>query len=127
LDILNSTLSALDADSLKRLIESSLDDDKAENVVTVDLAGKSSFADYMIVASGRSQRHVTTLADKLADRLKEYGLSPMSIEGKETGDWVLVDCGDIVVHLFKPETRDMYQLEKMWSAPAETPRLEALA
>ena len=79
----------------------------------------------MIVASGRSQRHVTTLADKLADRLKEYGLSPMSIEGKETGDWVLVDCGDIVVHLFKPETRDMYQLEKMWMPADALGRLRA--
>lgn len=115
--ILNSSLSAFSADSLKHLIEASLDDDKAENIVTIDLNGKSSFADYMIVASGRSARHVSTLADKLAARLKEQELQILSIEGKESGDWVLVDCGDIIVHLFRPETREIYQLEKMWSAP----------
>lgn len=120
-------MSALDADSLKGLIETSLDDDKAEDITTIDLAGKSSFADYMIVASGRSQRHVSTLANKLADRLKERGMPPLSVEGMEIGDWVLVDCGDIIVHLFRAETRELYQLEKMWSAPVETPRAEALA
>lgn len=127
LDILNSSLSAENADTLKHLIESSLDDDKAENITTIDLAGKSSFADYMIIASGRSSRHVATLADKLADRLKESDMSVLSLEGKESGDWVLVDCGDIIVHLFKPEAREMYQLEKMWSAPVEAPQAEALA
>ncbi len=104
-------------EQLKSIIEASLDDDKAENIVTIDLAGKSSFADYMIVATGRSQRHVSTLADKLATRLKEEGAAPLSVEGKEAGDWVLVDCGDIIVHLFRPEIREMYNLEKMWSAP----------
>lgn len=120
-------MSVLDADSLKSIIESSLDDDKAEEITTIDLAGKSSFADYMIVASGRSGRHVSTLANKLAARLKEKGMPILSLEGKETGDWVLVDCGDIIVHIFKPEVRELYQLEKMWSAPVETPRVEALA
>ena len=108
-------------DQLKSIIETSLDDDKAENIVAIDLAGKSSFADYMIVASGRSQRHVSTLADKLAHRLKDSGAAPLSIEGKESGDWVLVDCGDIIVHLFRPEIREMYNLEKMWSAPLAEP------
>ncbi len=120
-------MSAQDADSLKHLIEESLDGDKAEEIVTIDLAGKSSFADYMIVASGRSARHVSTLAQKLSTRLKEEGAPILSIEGKDTGDWVLVDCGDIIVHLFKPEMREIYQLEKMWSAPVESPQLEALA
>lgn len=108
-------------EQLKSLIETSLDDDKAENIVSIDLAGKSSFADYMIVATGRSQRHVSTLADKLSDRLKERGMPPLSTEGKESGDWVLVDCGDIIVHLFRPEIREMYNLEKMWSAPLAAP------
>ncbi len=125
LRILNKTSSALDVDSLKSLIESSLDDDKAEEITSIDLAGKSSFADYMIVASGRSSRHVATLADKLAATLKENGMPILSLEGKQTGDWVLVDCGDIIVHLFKPEIRELYQLEKMWSAPIEESQTEA--
>lgn len=116
--ITNTSAAAAHADSLKNLIEASLDDDKAENVVTIDLAGKSSFADYMIIASGRSGRHISTLADKLSSRLKQEDMPILSIEGKETGDWVLVDCGDIIVHLFRPEIREIYQLEKMWSAPA---------
>ena len=108
------------AEHLKHLIEDSLDDDKAEGIVAIDLAGKSSFADYMIVASGRSQRHVSTLADKLAVRLKEEGFPPLSMEGKESCDWVVVDCGDIIVHLFRPEIREIYNLEKMWSTPAQS-------
>ena len=120
-------MSAQDVDALKNLIEESLDDDKAEDIVTINLAGKSSFADYMIVASGRSTRHVSTIADRLAGHLKENKHAILSIEGKETGDWVLVDCGDIIVHLFKPEIREIYQLEKMWSAIAESPQEEALA
>lgn len=72
----------------------------------------------MIVASGRSARHISTLSEKLAFKLKEQQYSVLSIEGQETSDWVLVDCGDIIVHLFRPETREIYQLEKMWSAPA---------
>ena len=110
----------MQVDFLKRIIESSLDDDKAEDIVTIDLAGKSSFADYMIVASGRSQRHVFTLADKLSSRLKDAGNAPLSIEGQENCDWVVVDCGDIIVHLFKPEIREMYNLEKMWATPVIT-------
>ncbi|MDG1287315.1 MAG: ribosome silencing factor [Rickettsiales bacterium] len=120
-------MSAHDADSLIHVIEEALDDSKAEEIVTIDLAGKSSFADYMIVASGRSSRHVTTLAHRLASLLKEKGAPIMAIEGKDSGDWVLVDCGNIIVHLFKPEAREIYQLEKMWSAPVEAPQEEALA
>lgn len=115
--IITSHSATLDVEQLKSVIETSLDDDKAEDIVVIDLAGKSSFADYMIVASGRSQRHTSTIADKLNTRLKELGAPPLSIEGKESGDWVLVDCGDIIVHLFRPEIREMYNLEKMWSAP----------
>lgn len=114
LNIPDDTLSVFDVEQLKHLIESSLDDDKAENIITIDLAGKSSIADYMVIASGRSARHVSTLADKLSHRLKEAEMAPLSLEGKESGDWVLVDCGDIIVHLFRPEIRELYNLEKMW-------------
>lgn len=82
------------------------------------MAGKSDFADYMVVASGRSQRHVGALADKLAERLNQEGYGPVQIEGKESCDWVLVDAGDIIVHLFRPEVRDIYHLEKMWGVPS---------
>ncbi len=103
---------------LKRLIETSLDSDKAEDIVAIDLAGKSSLADYMIVASGFSQRHLTTLADHIAEKLRLKGFEAVPIEGKETSDWVVLDAGDIIVHLFRPEARRHYNLEKMWSMPA---------
>lgn len=92
----------------------SLDDDKAEEVVQIDLRGRSDVADYMVIASGRSSRQVASIADKLVDRLKaDFGLL-CRIEGKETGDWVLIDAGDVIVHIFRPEVREFYQLEKMW-------------
>ncbi|WP_308916302.1 ribosome silencing factor [Jannaschia sp. LMIT008] len=92
----------------------SLDDDKAEDVVAIDLRGKSSVADHMIVCSGRSSRQVTAIAEKLSDRLKPVlGRAPRT-EGKGQGDWVLVDAGDVIVHIFRPEVREFYQLEAMW-------------
>lgn len=92
----------------------SLSDDKAENIITIELAGKSSMADYMVVASGRSSRQVAAIATNLADRLKQdYGLLSKT-EGKDAGDWVLIDTGDVIVHVFRPEVRDFYQIEKMW-------------
>ena len=97
------------------LVRRSLDDDKAEDVVVIDLAGKSAFADYMVIASGRSTRPVVAIADHLAERLKQARHRVISIEGKEVGDWVLVDSGDIVVHIFRPEPRVFYALEKMWA------------
>ena len=100
---------------LKKVIENALDDNKADNIVTIDLAGKSSFADYMIVASGTSQRHVAALADHVVTALKKAGFDSVPTEGKEVGDWVLIDAGDIVVHIFKPESRAFYNLEKMWA------------
>lgn len=103
--------------SLLSLILTSLDDDKAEDVVDIALSGKSEMADHMIVASGRSSRQVTAIAENLATRLKQqHGLS-VRMEGKDTGDWVLIDCGDAVVHVFRPEVREFYQLEKMWLSP----------
>ena len=99
---------------LSRILKS-LDDDKAEEIVTIDLAGRSSLCDAIVVASGRSQRHVASTAEHLARRLKEAGYGGARMEGLPQGDWVLVDAGDVVVHLFRPEVRAYYDLEKMWS------------
>jgi ribosome-associated protein len=93
---------------------SSLDEDKALDVVQIDLRGKTAIGDHMVICSGRSTRQVTAMSEKLAERLKtELGVLA-KIEGKETGDWVLIDTGDIIVHVFRPEVREFYQLEKMW-------------
>jgi ribosome-associated protein len=92
-----------------------IDEAKAEEIVTIDLAGKTSIGDYMIVASGRTDRHVGAIADIIQDKLKEAGFGRARIEGQDTCDWVLVDTGDIIVHLFRPEVREFYNLEKMWS------------
>ena len=100
--------------ALLELVMSSLQDDKAEDVVQIDLKGKSTMADTMVVASGRSTRQVAAMAQKLMDRLKETFRLTARVEGKDTGDWVLIDTGDVVVHIFRPEVRDFYQLEKMW-------------
>lgn len=102
---------------LERIL-SSLDDDKAEDVVQIDLRGKTAIADFMVIASGRSTRQVAAMSEKLTDRLKqEYGILS-KIEGKDTGDWVLIDTGDVIVHIFRPEVREFYQLEKMWQPGA---------
>ncbi len=92
----------------------SVDDDKAESVVQIDLRGRSDVADYMVICSGRSSRQVAAIAEKLADRLKQAFRLTVKMEGKETGDWVLIDTGDVIVHVFRPEVREFYQLEKMW-------------
>lgn len=92
----------------------SLDDDKAEDVVTIDLRGRSALADHMVIASGRSARQVGAIAEKLVERLKQVTGRTARVEGKETGDWVLVDTDDVIVHIFRPEVREFYQLEKMW-------------
>jgi ribosome-associated protein len=95
-------------------ILASLDDDKAEDVLTIPLAGKSDLADHMVIASGRSSRQVQAIADKLAERIKAGLGIVCRTEGGEVGDWVLIDAGDVIVHVFRPEVRDFYQLEKMW-------------
>jgi len=100
------------------LIAHVLDENKAEDIVSLDLANKCSFADFMVVASGRSQRHVSALADHVADALKKAGMPPLNIEGKDSADWVLIDAGDVVVHLFRPEVRQFYNIEKMWAIAA---------
>ena len=98
---------------LERII-ASLEDDKAEDIVKIDLRGRSDVADYMVICSGRSSRQVAAISEKLMDRLKEAFGRYCKIEGKETGDWVLIDSADVIVHVFRPEVRDFYQLEKMW-------------
>lgn len=95
-------------------ILTSLKNDKAEDIVQIDLRGKSSIGDYMIIASGRSSRQVTAISEKLIDNIKkDFGRSS-KVEGKNAGDWVLIDTGDVIVHVFRPEVREFYQLEKMW-------------
>ncbi|MEO0617924.1 MAG: ribosome silencing factor [Pseudomonadota bacterium] len=103
--------------ALYDLVTTCLDDAKAENVVTIDLQGKTSIGDHMVIASGRSDRHVGAIADQLSRKLKEAGHGRVRVEGLSTCDWVLVDVGDIIVHVFRPEVREFYNLEKMWQAP----------
>jgi ribosome-associated protein len=111
-----------------RLITASLDDDKAENVVVVDLEGKASFADYMVIATGRSDRQVGAMADHLVQKLKAEGIQRVPAEGMAQRDWVLLDSGDVVVHLFRPEVRSFYNLEKLWSdEPAQARVAERIA
>jgi ribosome-associated protein len=96
-------------------ILTSLDDDKAEDIVTIDLDGRSSLADAIVIANGRSARHVSSIAEHLARRLKEAGYGTRPVDGLQSGDWVLVDAGDVIVHIFRPEVRNYYDLEGMWS------------
>jgi ribosome-associated protein len=107
--------------SLLDLVLNSLQTDKAEEIVTIALAGKSSIADHMVVASGRSTRQVTAIIEKLYKRIKEDTGYVSKVEGKGAGDWVLLDAGDVIVHVFRPEVREFYQLEKMWLTDAATP------
>ena len=99
-----------------------LDDDKAQDVVVIDLAGKTVIADFMVIASGNSQRQVGAMADHIRERLKGAGFSAVPVEGEKHCDWVLVDVGDVVVHLFRPEIRAFYNLEKLWSVPPAAAR-----
>ncbi len=102
------------SEELLARIMSSLDEDKAEDITQIDLRGKTAIGDYMIVATGRSTRQVAAMSEKLMEKLKhDYGLI-CKVEGKDTGDWVLIDTGDVIVHLFRPEVREFYQIEKMW-------------
>jgi len=103
---------------LHQLILKSLDDDKAEEIVSIDLAGKSSIADFMVIASGRSSRQVAAIAEHLVDRIAKETGKKVRAEGKAVGDWVLIDTGDIVVHIFRPDVRNFYNLEKMWGGAA---------
>lgn len=99
---------------LLELVEKSLDDDQADDVAVIDLTGKTAIADFMVIASGRNPRHITAMAEHLKEKIKATGAPSPPIEGLPAADWVLVDGGDIIVHLFRPETRKIYNLEKMW-------------
>ncbi|MCR9139839.1 MAG: ribosome silencing factor [Alphaproteobacteria bacterium] len=100
-----------------KLVLASLEESKAEDVVSIDIAGKSALGDHMVVASGRSTRHVTAICDQLLRDLKDAGQGGAKVEGLAQGDWVLIDTGDIIIHVFRPEIREFYNLEKMWMAP----------
>ena len=109
---------------IKKNIEKILDDNKAQNITTINLKNKSYIADYMIIASGTSSRHLQALSEILVTELKKIGLGGCRIEGRESSDWKLVDAIDIIVHIFHPEKRDFYDLEKMWSE--EIPKEKAM-
>ncbi len=111
-----------DAATIAKAVVASLDDSKAEDIVVLDIAEKSSLADTMIVASGRSHRHVGAIADRLLDDLTKIDVHESRIEGMPHCDWVLIDLGDVLVHLFRPEVRGFYALEKMWAADAPSPK-----
>lgn len=112
---------------LLKIVETSLDDDKAEDIVAIDLRGKSTIADYMVIATGRNSRQLAAMASHLDDKLTKAGVRRVSVEGANQGDWVLLDGGDVVVHLFRPEVRTFYALEKMWGAEMPSPeRLTAM-
>ena len=100
---------------LKEIVITTLDLNKAEDIVTIDLKDKSSMADYMIIASGTSSRHIQSLSEQVLEKLKDNGIKDSKIEGKESGEWKLVDGIDLIVHIFHPEKRKFYDLERMWS------------
>jgi ribosome-associated protein len=117
----------IDVDSLHRLVLQSLDDDQAVEVISIPLSGKSTIADHMVIASGRSTRQVASMATKLAQKIKdEVGRSPR-IEGLPAADWVLIDAEDVIVHLFRPEVRTFYNLERMWAFGDDQPQRSAAA
>jgi len=105
------------------LAEKTLADGKAEDPVVIDLQGKSGIADYMVIATGRSQRQVVSLAERMLQALKENGHGRLAVEGLPHGDWVLIDAGDVIIHLFRPEVRAYYNLEKMWGATLSEPAI----
>lgn len=118
----SSPEAAADTSTLLGTILSSLDNAKAEEIVPIDIAGKTPIADHMVVASGRSHRHVGAIADHLLKDIKNAGFGTAVVEGQTTCDWVLIDAGDVIVHVFRPEVRQFYNIEKMWTADAELVR-----
>ena len=113
-------------DQLQAVIVTSLEDDKAEAVITLDLAGRAAFADRMVIATGLADRQIAAMATHLEEKLRQAGLRRIQIEGASGTDWVLIDAGDIVIHLFKPEARSLYALEKMWGAELDEEPTEAV-
>lgn len=117
----------LEVADLQELILSSLEDDKAEEITSIDLTGKTSIADSMVIASGRSARHVSAVADKLYRKLKHATANGCKVEGMEKADWVLLDAGAVIVHIFRPEVRSFYNLEKMWAADFTPDKMQSTA
>jgi ribosome-associated protein len=109
-----------DAEETLKIVLARLDDMKAEETLTIDLRGKSTIADYMIVTTGRANRHVGAIAENVVKELGEAGMKGVHVEGLPNCDWVLIDTGDVIVHVFRPEVRSFYSLEKMWSSPVRT-------
>lgn len=107
-------------DKLLSHILVSLDENKAESIVSINLHGKSEMADHMVICTGRSSRQVSALAEKIADRIKQTFDIISKVEGRDQGDWVLIDAGDVIVHIFRPEVREFYQLEKLWMDPGQS-------
>ncbi len=103
---------------LKNIIEATLDADKASDISTIDLTGKSSLADYMIVATGISQKHLSALAEHVVEKLRALGFAHIPTDGRDPTDWIVVDAGNIIIHLFRQDARNLYNLEKMWAMPA---------
>jgi len=101
-------------DQLIKVAQQALEDMKAKDVVLLDVQGKSSVTDFMLIASGTSRRHVNAIADEVVEKVKEAGLRPLGTEGQETGDWILVDLGDLIVHVMMPDARSFYDLERLW-------------
>ena len=114
-----------EAEALHNLVLRSLDDDQAQDVVTIPLGGKSTIADHMVIASGRSTRQVASMAQKLSERIKQELGRSVRVEGLPVADWVLIDAGDIIVHLFRPEVRSFYNLERMWAFEENAPAASA--
>lgn len=108
---------------IQAIVRACLDDMKAQEIVEIDLVGKTALADTMLIASGNSQRHVGSIADRIVEKLKEHGFGRVRVEGMPSCDWVLIDAGDVIVHVFRPEVRSFYNLEKMWGADRPVDRL----
>lgn len=112
-------------ENIRDILIQTLEDNKAEDIVSISLHGKSPLADFMIIASGRSSRHVVGLSNNLDEALSKAGVTKSKFDGRENGDWVLVDTGDIIIHLFKPEVREFYNIEKIWCDPEALQKYEA--
>ncbi|GAA0696121.1 ribosome silencing factor [Marinobacterium maritimum] len=109
----------MEIDQLRKLVHTALDDMKARDITELDVRGKSSVTDYMVIASGTSKRHVMSVAQEVQDKVKAAGLLPLGTEGQSAGDWILVDLGDIVVHVMMPDARSFYDLERLWQFDAD--------